>query len=147
MDKARPPAPNLSASWRDPAVLTLVALIAAHTLCTVAYHLAAKLLGVSLEHAAGNQSLFEVVLDPRFWGLVVIELGSFGLWMLILARIDLSRAFLLTAISYCLIMALGALLFHERVGWTGYLGSAMILGGIVLVAGAGDTGTDHNHVR
>ncbi len=135
-----------SAPWRDPAVLTLVALIAAHTLCTVAYHLAAKFLGVSLEHA-GGQSLFQVLLDPRFWGLVVIELGSFGLWMLILARLDLSRAFLLTALSYCLIMALGALLFHERIGWTGYLGSAMILGGIVLVAGAGDSEPRHSHDR
>ncbi len=145
MDKARPPAPNLSATWRDPAVLTLVGLIAAHTLCTVAYHLAAKFLGVSLEHASGNQSLFQVVLDPRFWGLVVIELGSFGLWMLILARLDLSRAFLLTAISYCLIMALGAGLFHEHIGWTGALGSVMILGGIVLVAGAGgEPGPGHD---
>ena len=142
MDKARLPAP-----WRDPAVLTLVALIAAHTLCTVAYHLAAKYLGVSLEHGADSQSLFQVLLDSRFWGLVVIELGSFGLWMLILARLDLSKAFLLTALSYCLIMALGALLFHERLGWTGYLGSAMILGGIVLVAGAGDSLPDHAHDR
>jgi len=142
MDKARPSAP-----WRDPAILTLVALIAAHTLCTVAYHLAAKFLGVSLEHAAGNQSLFQVLLDPRFWGLVIIELGSFGLWMLILARLDLSKAFLLTAISYCLIMALGALLFHERIGWTGYLGSTMILGGIVLVAGAGDGDSELAHDR
>ena len=142
MDKARPSAP-----WRDPAILTLVALIAAHTLCTVAYHLAAKFLGVSLEHAAGNQSLFQVLLDPRFWGLVIIELGSFGLWMLILARLDLSKAFLLTAISYCLIMALGALLFHERIGWTGYLGSTMILGGMVLVAGAGDGDSELAHDR
>ena len=142
MDKGRPSAP-----WQDPAVLTLVALIAAHTLCTVAYHLAAKFLGVSLEHGASGQSLFHVLLDPRFWGLVVIELGSFGLWMLILARLDLSKAFLLTALSYCLIMALGALLFHERIGWTGYLGSTMILGGIVLVAGAGDSETGHAHDR
>ncbi len=88
-----------------------------------------------------------MLLDPRFWGLVVIELGSFGLWMLILARLDLSKAFLLTAISYCLIMALGALLFHERIGWTGYLGSTMILGGMVLVAGAGDGDSELAHDR
>ena len=120
-----------------PAVMTLVALIVAHTLCTAAYHLAAKYLGLSLEGAGGNRNLVGIVFDPRFWGLVVIELGSFGLWMAILARLDLSRAILLSAVSYCVIMILGAGLFHERIGWTGYVGSAMILGGIALLAGAG----------
>jgi len=125
-----------------PAVMTLVALIIAHTLCTAAYHLAAKFLGLSLEGAARGQSLLGIVIDPRFWGLVVIEIGSFGLWLMILARLDLGKAILLSAVSYCVIMVLGALLFHERVGWTGYVGSVMILGGIALLAGAGEGGHD-----
>ena len=125
-----------------PAVVVLVALIVAHTLCTTAYHLAAKYLGVSLEDAGSHRSLVAIVLEPRFWGLVVIELGSFGLWLAILARLDLSRAILLSAVSYCVIMVLGAVLFHERVGWTGYVGSAMILGGIALLASTGEAGHD-----
>lgn len=120
----------------------LVALIAAHTLTTLGYHLMAKYLGVSLEGTAHGQSLFAVLLDIRFWGLVVIELGSFGLWLLILARIELGKAILLSAVSYCVIMVVGALVFHERVTWAGYAGSVMILGGIALLAGAGEESHD-----
>ena len=120
------------------AVSVLVALIAAHTLCTLAYHLAAKYLGVSLDGAGGGWNPLGIMLDPRFWGLVVIELGSFGLWLVILARLDLGKATLLSAVSYCVIMIVGAVAFHERVGWTGYVGSAMILGGIALLASTGE---------
>jgi drug/metabolite transporter (DMT)-like permease len=119
----------------------LVALIAAHTLTTLGYHLMAKYLGVSLDGGDGR-NLLMILFDPRFWGLVVIELGSFGLWLLILARIELGKAILLSAVSYCVIMVVGALVFHERVGWTGYAGSAMILGGIALLAGAGEGNHD-----
>ena len=139
---ARQTAEPSSPSQPRSTILVLAALIAAHTLCTLAYHLAAKFLGVSLDTRASPLGVLQTLFDIRFWGLVVIELGSFGLWLAILARLDLGKAILLSAVSYCLIMLVGALLFHERVGWTGFLGSAMILGGIALLATAGPDGHD-----
>jgi len=133
--------PEVSARPRA-GLLILVALIAAHTLTTLGYHLMAKYLGVSLDGTAHGQGLFAVFFDIRFWGLVIIELGSFGLWLLILARLELGRAILLSAVSYCVIMVVGALVFHEHVTWGGYAGSAMILGGIALLAGAGEGSHD-----
>eukprot|EP01042_Synura_sphagnicola_P035640 gene35640-45635_t len=54
--------------------------------------------------AFNGAQLWTILVSAHFWVLVVIEIVSFALWMLILARIDLARAFPLTALSYGLIM-------------------------------------------
>ncbi|ESQ87602.1 EamA family transporter [Asticcacaulis benevestitus] len=112
----------------------LVALIAAQTACTVAYHSLAK--GLAINLGTDLLPFASIVVDVRFWCLVGVEGGSLVLWMLILARIDLARAFPLTALSYILIIAVGHFVYNERVSPIECVGSLLILAGILLLAQA-----------
>ena len=131
--------PDTKVQKTFPRLLILVGLVAAQTVCSVAYHGLARWLGLSLDKGVSmsRPALDQVLLipeSPAFWLLVLIEGLSFGLWMMILARIDLARAFPLTALSYCLILAVGHYGFHEPVNLAEFSGSLLILGGILLLA-------------
>lgn len=112
----------------------LIALIAVQTACTVAYHSLAK--GLAIDLGTDLLPFASIVVDVRFWCLVGVEGGSLVLWMLILARIDLARAFPLTALSYVLIIAAGHFVYHEKVSAIEVVGSLLILAGILLLAQA-----------
>ncbi|PST18275.1 transporter [Rhizobium sp. JAB6] len=73
-----------------------------------------------------------------YWILaaIAVEIGTFFIWMNVLAELDLSRAFPLSGISYVLIIATGWFVFGERVVALQVVGSGLILLGVWLIAGA-----------
>ena len=73
---------------------------------------------------------------PYFWGIFVLEITNFVLWMRILSTVDLSRALPLSAIAYILILALGWFGFDEPILTLQIVGSALILAGVYLIGTA-----------
>jgi undecaprenyl phosphate-alpha-L-ara4N flippase subunit ArnE len=66
-------------------------------------------------------------------GLVVFAFGT-GMWLLVLSRLELSLAYPLGSLSFVLITLLSAILLRERVPLLRWVGTMVILGGILVVA-------------
>ncbi|MDV6330709.1 hypothetical protein [Asticcacaulis sp. 201] len=115
---------------------SLGALLVAQPLCLVVFQYLAKSLGDRLTPPGTEiwTALDQVITAPAFWGMIAIEIVNLVLWLSILSRIDLGKAFPLTAISYCLVMAISVFVFHEAVDLIAIGGSVLILGGIALLA-------------
>ena len=74
---------------------------------------------------------------PSVQILLVCEVASFVAWMTVLSEMPLSAAFPLSAVSYVLIIAASAVVFHEPVGLLQVLGSLAILTGVWLIGRGG----------
>ena len=71
------------------------------------------------------------------WVAVVCYVGEFVAWMVILRDASLSSAFPTGAIVPVVLLLASRFLFDEPVGWLKLIGSAMIVGGVLLL------GPDH----
>ncbi len=122
--------------------IPLVPLMLAQPVCATVYQYLAKSLGTEDGQGAVTgagiggvaDAILRLVTLPGFWILVAVEAVSLVIWLAILERVDLARAFPLTAISYCLVFATSVFVFHETVGLTTFVGSALILAGAGLLA-------------
>ena len=86
-------------------------------------------LGAGAAHAARA-----VATHPWVWlGLGMYAVGAL-VWLLVLARIDVSRAYPFVGLGFVLVMALGALLLGESVGPARLAGTLFVAGGVLLVA-------------
>ncbi len=95
-----------------------------------------KLSAAGQPPAEGFAWMLQIMASPWFQAAIVAEVVCFVLWLTVLAELDLSRAFPLSAVSYVLVMAIAWLLFGERVYPLQIVGSGLILGGILCVATA-----------
>lgn len=66
-------------------------------------------------------------------GTVLYMIG-FGLWLLVLAKLDVSIAYPFVGIGFILTMIFGFLFLNEPVGLTRVLGTILVAGGVVLVS-------------
>lgn len=118
--------------------LAPMVLFAILPLLTLGYQIAAKASAARLAQmrfdvdwllAAARLSSVQILL--------VCEVASFVAWMTVLAEMPLSAAFPLSAVSYVLIIAASALVFHEPVGLLQVVGSLAILVGVWLIGQGG----------
>ncbi|MCG7507017.1 EamA family transporter [Mesorhizobium retamae] len=77
--------------------------------------------------------LLAALTTPALWLAVFLYALTFVLWMLILARMDLGRAFPLSALTYVTVPAAGMLLFGEHLTWPQTAGIALIISGVLLI--------------
>ncbi|MDB5457981.1 MAG: Permease of the drug/metabolite transporter superfamily [Caulobacter sp.] len=114
--------------------LAPMVLFAILPLLTLGYQVAAK---ASATHLAGARFdlawLASAARLPTVQLLLVLEVASFAAWMTVLAEMPLSAAFPLSAVSYVLIIAASAVVFHEPVGALQGVGSLAILAGVWLI--------------
>lgn len=75
--------------------------------------------------------------QPLFLVVVVMMLGQFLNWMLVLEQSDLSFAHAITALSYVTVAVASVLWLGERVDTVQGLGIALILAGVWLVSRTG----------
>lgn len=80
--------------------------------------------------AVSSGWLGSLLVSPWFAAAVAAEIVCFVIWMIVLAELDLSLAFPLSAASYVLIMLTAWLAFGEHLDGRELLGSLFILGGI-----------------
>lgn len=91
--------------------------------------------------ANGSGWFSSLLASPWFAAAVAAEIVCFVVWMTVLAELDLSLAFPLSAASYVLIMLMAWLVFGERLGAQETIGSLVILGGIWCLVTANETET------
>lgn len=95
---------------------------------------------LAAEEVKGAESIYEWIVRmaaaPWIYVAVAVEIICFILWIRVLAEIDLSKAFPLSALSYILIIVSSAFIFHEKVSNFQLLGGGLILAGICLIGTA-----------
>jgi len=79
-------------------------------------------------------SLRSLLSSPVVWGGLVLFGLSAIVWLFALSRASLSFAYPFAALSYVLILVFSVMVLHETVPPIRWLGVALIVAGIVLVA-------------
>lgn len=111
----------------------------------------AALSQIAFKYAAQHTGEFELSLrwfalavgSAWLWVSVASHIGEFLLWMTILSKSALSKAFATSAVLFVVVMAASRVLFAEPLGWQKVLGSAVILAGILLL-GQDDGESEHS---
>lgn len=121
--------------------LGLLALIGvflgADTLTQLAFKLAGDVMG---DLPIGLTFLTVAARSATIWTAAGLYFLTYILWMLVLQRTPLSRAFPLTALSYVTVPAAAWLVFGETIGLLPLAGIALILAGVCLI---GHDASDH----
>ncbi|MBO9560901.1 MAG: EamA family transporter [Caulobacter sp.] len=118
--------------------LAPMVLFAILPLLTLGYQIAAKASAAHLAEVQFDAAwLLTAVRMPSVQILLVCEVASFVAWMTVLSEMPLSAAFPLSAVSYVLIIAASAVVFHESVSLLQVLGSLAILTGVWLIGRGG----------
>jgi drug/metabolite transporter (DMT)-like permease len=104
-------------------------------LFVTAHQIVAKWLATELETGLGHHAswLLMIVSSPSFALIVLLEIGSFAIWMYLLARMPLSQAFPLSAISYVFVVVASWTIFNETGSVAQVMGSAAIIMGAWLI--------------
>ncbi len=108
-------------------------------LLAVAYQVVAKEAACTLASTEfGWTWLAAAVRSPWMQLLVVLEIGSFAAWMLVLEQMKLSAAFSFSAVSYVLVLLASWVVFGENGSVMQVMGSALILAGVWLIGRGGE---------
>ena len=96
--------------------------------------LAFKWGGTDLEKLDFGWEWFQTLLRSPAVGLAVLGyVVMFGVWLHILQRTSLARAFIMTGLIYVTVPLAGWAIFHERIGLIHAAGIALIIAGIALM--------------
>jgi drug/metabolite transporter (DMT)-like permease len=79
--------------------------------------------------------LFSLVANPYFMAAAALYVALTVLWVWILTFTPLSRGYPFVALAFAATPLLGGLVFGEPITWRLLVGIALILGGLLLVAG------------
>lgn len=80
------------------------------------------------------QWLQDVMLNPGVWAAIACYIGAFFVWMLILRRSSLSLAFPLSSLVFVGVLLGSWLGLGEHISTLHWVGVAVIIGGIALLA-------------
>jgi multidrug transporter EmrE-like cation transporter len=81
----------------------------------------------------GLAFLQTALTTPTFWVTILCYIATFVVWMAVLTRMDLNRAFPLTALTYVTVPLLALVLFGEHLPALRIAGIAVIIAGVVLI--------------
>lgn len=86
---------------------------------------------------SGSPSLLRLLVTSLFQPAVIAGFVLYGagavLWLYVLARWDVSKAYPLVGFGFVLTLIFGAVCFGERVTWERVAGCLLICAGLVLV--------------
>jgi drug/metabolite transporter (DMT)-like permease len=123
-------------------LLFVLFLIVLTSVCDTVNHLGLKVCAdaAGIQVAGVPTALrfaFRIVKMPLAWVSVFFSLLSLFLWIYALTKADLSFAFSLDSLHHVFILIAARVLLKENVGSRRWLGTIVIVVGIVLVAGSG----------
>lgn len=78
--------------------------------------------------------LLRVVSDPWVYGSIAGYVGSFVTWMTLLREVSVGSAFAASHLEVIGVMIISVPLFGEHLSTIQYLGSVLIVGGVVCLA-------------
>jgi multidrug transporter EmrE-like cation transporter len=102
---------------------------------------------ISLKIGVSSPRVMEALVDGNHWGAVPIiattpavvtglALYLFGamLWLLVLAKIDVTQAYPFVGLGFLITMALGMIWLGESVSSARFAGTVLVATGVILVA-------------
>ncbi len=118
--------------------LRLIAFWALFIALDTATQIAFKSASQAVEGVSFGLSFVEIALaTPAFWVTILCYIATFIVWMAVLMRMDLNRAFPLTALSYVTVPLLALFMFNEQLPPSRIAGIAVIIAGVVLIGWEG----------
>lgn len=79
-------------------------------------------------------ALFSAALNPYILGGLAIYVASFGLWVAVLARLDVSVAYPMLSLGYVLAAVVAYFWLGEPVTWHKVFGIALVVAGVVVLS-------------
>lgn len=77
--------------------------------------------------------VFKIILTPRVWVGFSFTVVSLCIWLFVLSKADLNFAFSVDSMHYIFIAIASRLILKEKVGNRRWLGTGLIVLGIILV--------------
>jgi len=75
-----------------------------------------------------------LLTNPWIFGGFFLYAGSFALWLVVLSKVELSKAYPMVSLGYLVTFLLGVALFGESVSLLKCCGLALVMGGVALLA-------------
>ena len=82
----------------------------------------------------GTAWLLRIASSPWVYAAIACYLGAFVTWMTLLEHAPIGPAFAASHLEVISVIALSVILFNERIGAPQWIGSALIIAGIVCLA-------------
>ena len=118
--------------------LRLFLFLAAFIVLDTATQIAFKVASESVEGMSFGLGFLKVALTtPALWITVLCYIATFIVWMAVLMRMDLNRAFPLTALAYVTVPVLAFMFFGEQLPLARIAGIALIIAGVVMIGSEG----------
>lgn len=90
--------------------------------------------GLSAKDAAGPAALLrEAVSSPHMLGGITCYGASLIFWLMVLSRMELSRAYPLVSLGYIFTLLIGAYALDEHIPPLRIIGVALIIAGVILI--------------
>src|ERR1700722_9369095 len=120
--------------------LRLILFWCAFITLDTATQIAFKVASESVEGMSFGLDFLKVAVStPALWVTVLCYIGTFVTWMAVLMRMDLNRAFPLTALGYVTVPVLAFAFFGEHLPLPRIAGIGLIIVGVVMI------GSDEGH--
>jgi multidrug transporter EmrE-like cation transporter len=99
-----------------------------------ATQLAFKTASQAVEGLSFGLGFLQVALStPALWITILCYVATFIAWMVVLTRMDLNRAFPLTALTYVTVPMLAFIFFGEQLPTLRVVGIGVIIAGVMLI--------------
>jgi drug/metabolite transporter (DMT)-like permease len=89
--------------------------------------------GIAFKRAELVATMWKVATQPYIVVGLVLFVLSMVIWLAVLSKMELSRAYPMVSISYVLVALMARFFLGEPLSWTRLTGIAVILVGVVLV--------------
>jgi multidrug transporter EmrE-like cation transporter len=120
--------------FRGGDTLRLIAFWALFLTLDTATQMAFKATSEAVEGMDFGLGFLEAALaTPALWVTILCYIGTFIAWMAVLMRMDLNRAFPLTALSFVTVPILARVLFGEELPPMRVAGIAVIIAGVFMI--------------
>jgi multidrug transporter EmrE-like cation transporter len=120
--------------FRGGGTLRLMAFWGLFIALDTATQIAFKATSLALEGMDFGLGFVEAALStPTLWITILCYVGTFIAWMAVLVRMDLNRAFPLTALSFVTVPILARMLFGEELPPLRVAGIGVIIAGVFLI--------------
>ncbi len=83
--------------------------------------------------ASAKQIVFRLLGNPLFIAAVGLYFVGFLVWLVVLSKLELSYAYPILALSYCLVPLLSHIVFGEQVSLMRWVGIGIICCGVGIV--------------
>lgn len=75
-----------------------------------------------------------ILTNPWIIGGFLLYFGSFALWLVVLSKIELSKAYPMVSLGYLVTFVLGLVVFQEQVSVAKVLGLLVVMAGVAILS-------------